>query len=233
MTRRAFTLIETLLVVSLITMLISILLPALSKARESSQRTLCVANLKQLSVAFRTYCSDNDERFPAGEYSHNGGQLIKPHLHNPGTDIESWWDWPYYLDLYVKDVRIHDCPTSPDRYPPPHNDADGNYGWNYNGLAGSASMSRKSLKRVRNPSELIMVMDNGDAYLFQGSDTHAGIIEDFDLDWNPITAERTTRHIGDTANVGFVDGHVEQQELKWFLNYNRTTEMLPYGVIIN
>ena len=233
MNRRAFTLVETIMVISLIALLLGLLLPALGRVRESSKRTTCISNLRQLSVAFIAYCASNDERFPAGSYSHESGKLIKPHLHNPGAAIESWWDWPYYLDPYVGDARIHDCPTSPDPYPPPHNDADGNYGWNYNGLADSASLSRRSLKRVRNPAELIMVMDNGDAYLFQGSDTAAGVIEDFDLDWNPITLERTNRHAGDTANVGFVDGHIESHDLKWLLDYNRGAEKLPYGVQIN
>lgn len=233
MTRRAFTLIETIMVISLIALLLSLLLPSLARVGESNRRINCVSNLRQLSVAFINYCTNNDERFPAGEYSHQSGALIKPHLHNPGAEIESWWDWPYYLDPYVSDPQIHDCPTSPDPYPPPHNDADGNYGWNYNGLAGSASMSRRSLKRVRNPAELIMVMDNGDAYLWQGSDTAAGVIEDFDLDWAKITLERTNRHTGDTANVGFVDGHIENHNLKWLLDYNRGSEKLPYGVQIN
>jgi len=52
---RAFTLVELLVVISIIALLIALLLPALSKAREGARRTLCLANLQQIGVAANTY----------------------------------------------------------------------------------------------------------------------------------------------------------------------------------
>ena len=53
--RRGFTLIEILVVVSIISMLMSLLLPSMSKARESSKAAVCAANHRQLAVAATTY----------------------------------------------------------------------------------------------------------------------------------------------------------------------------------
>ena len=59
MQRRAFTLIELLVVVSIIALLIAILLPALGKARQVAQVTLCASNLRTFGQAHYVYASDH------------------------------------------------------------------------------------------------------------------------------------------------------------------------------
>jgi prepilin-type N-terminal cleavage/methylation domain-containing protein len=62
----AFTLVELLIVVGIIAILISLLLPALGKAREAAQRTRCLAHLKQVGTSLQLYAVNNGGKVPIG-----------------------------------------------------------------------------------------------------------------------------------------------------------------------
>src|SRR5947209_3060040 len=69
-----FTLIELLVVIGIIAVLMAILLPVLSKARESSRRTACLSNLRSLGEAMILYANDFKDRLP----NDNPPQTYKP-----------------------------------------------------------------------------------------------------------------------------------------------------------
>jgi prepilin-type N-terminal cleavage/methylation domain-containing protein len=65
---RAFTLVELLVVVSIIGLLMAIMLPALAKSREAVQKTQCASNLRQIGIATAAYLVDNRDVFMRGSY---------------------------------------------------------------------------------------------------------------------------------------------------------------------
>src|SRR2546423_8705130 len=64
--RRGFTLVELLVVIAIIGVLVALLLPAVQSARESSRRTACMNNLKQIGLANQNFY-DVFNRFPPGQ----------------------------------------------------------------------------------------------------------------------------------------------------------------------
>ena len=65
--RHAFTLIELLVVIAIIAILMSVLIPALNRAREMGKRAVCLNNMKTLALAWTLYCSENDGKIPAAQ----------------------------------------------------------------------------------------------------------------------------------------------------------------------
>lgn len=61
---KGFTLVELLVVVAIIALLISILLPSLSRARELSRRTVCAANVRGIGQGCKIYANENEESWP-------------------------------------------------------------------------------------------------------------------------------------------------------------------------
>ncbi len=92
MRRNAFTLIELLVVVAIIAVLISILLPALGRARENARAVQCLSNLRQWGLAFLQYAGDYNGQFPrayAGsaidEYEGSWFSIRTMHQYLPGS----------------------------------------------------------------------------------------------------------------------------------------------------
>ena len=61
---KAFTLVELLVVISIIALLLAILMPSLNKARETAKRVICASNVKQMLLGVPLYAADNNDEMP-------------------------------------------------------------------------------------------------------------------------------------------------------------------------
>ncbi len=76
---KGFTLVELLVVVAIIALLVSILLPAIGRAREMGKRAVCSTNLRSVSLGYTLYSEDNQGRLPTFKRI-NGGNKISVYL---------------------------------------------------------------------------------------------------------------------------------------------------------
>lgn len=103
---RGFTLVELLVVTSVMLILIAILLPSFKRAREDARRTVCLANLKHVGVGLFAYAADNNDRGP--QIADPIGRKSPRQLLSTLTEVVNLGRlWP----LSVSDPNLFYCPS--------------------------------------------------------------------------------------------------------------------------
>ena len=110
MKKKAFTLVELLVVISIIALLLSILMPSLSLARSQAKAVVCKSNLRQLALANIGYATENDEHYvPAASdmmttnYHRWHGLRDPNNLNTPFDPLKS------PLADYIGDGEVKEC----------------------------------------------------------------------------------------------------------------------------
>jgi prepilin-type N-terminal cleavage/methylation domain-containing protein/prepilin-type processing-associated H-X9-DG protein len=103
-TLRGFTLIELLVVIAIIALLVSILLPSLSRAKELARRAICLTRMRGLTSAAHMYAAENDGFWPMSDNDSNTDDYNKgvPNPNHPNNRWTHWhMAWAVALDRYL------------------------------------------------------------------------------------------------------------------------------------
>jgi prepilin-type N-terminal cleavage/methylation domain-containing protein/prepilin-type processing-associated H-X9-DG protein len=176
---RAFTLVELLVVIGIIALLISILLPVLSKVRKHSQEVTCRANLHSIGQAFFQYANTYRDRLPNSN---------PPRMwYNPST---SGAVLPFFAKDFLPSPASFHCPADRDPVPALID----------NGDIGSDNSARVSYDfySIYWPADLgpLLTRLRGQAPLA------------WDLDGGNPKSPLHNPHTADGGNVLYADGHV-------------------------
>ncbi len=196
--RCGFTLVEILVVIVIVALLAGSLLPAFNSARASARTKTCASNLKQISLAFNLYVTDNRGMYPP--------------ITIGKENADCGWAEPIYS--YTKSVAIFSCPSYPygefrpgcppsepiDNPPEGEKDYkwDGSYSFNITGT----NMRGFNIARIRNPSALIVFCDGRGGKSTYGNPNVGGSSDRRDF------SDLGNRH-NYGSNLAYADGHVK------------------------
>jgi prepilin-type N-terminal cleavage/methylation domain-containing protein len=190
--KRAFTLVELLMVIAIISILAALLLPALSRANENAKRTSCVGNLRQVNLAIRLYADDWADSQPVlpdpSPYPNGVGayykQLVKGYLglNGPASPNE----------------KVFICPSDP-TFRTQVNHAFTSYTFNgyETGSGAIARITGKKLSTIQSPTKAVLA---GEVPAFFGGSWHP-------LVKAPYPQAKTV--------LSFVDAHVDFIKIYW------------------
>lgn len=118
---QGFTLVELLVVISIIGILISMLLPAVQSAREAARRMHCLNNNKQIGLAMHGYAAANGDVFPPGRYntpfSYGWAVFVLPYLEEAGLGKQFNYEANFYdaanQRVVQTPIATFQCPSVP------------------------------------------------------------------------------------------------------------------------
>ena len=225
-------LVEILVVISILSILLSILLPSLNTTRQQAKRILCCNNLRQMVISANTYSAFYDDHYPIAYQT----EQINGTPHFLSWDFNTWKDWsepepiehvePGLLWMGKTIDKIQQCPVfqgSANWFDDPYT------GYNYNtsfiGLnETSIPFNSAKITEVHSPTETAIF---GDGEYTEGANKfmRAPFSNPRDAsfsDTGRYAGVQGFRHL-QTTNVAFCDGHVDSQH-EIYTNTNQTSK---------
>ena len=251
--KTGFTLIELLVVIAIIALLLAILIPALKKAKQLAQAVVCSAHTRQLSLAWRVYAEDNDNKICFGNVILGGTETSQwvqriAQYGDPGyvggltaLEREAIGIEQGSLFPYTKSKKVYHCPADPaykkfkgmitipsETKRSPFRCFTIAGGMNAGPLPDS-TVGYKGEKIIKKIGQII---NSSERYVFieeaeegKGGHNWGSWILDSDLAVDSWHDPISVWH-GDSSVMGFADGHAETH--KW---RNDSTKDLANGII--
>lgn len=231
--RRAFTLVELLVVVAVIALLVGILIPALSSARHAAHTANCLANLRTLETAQAAYAAATDGKLIDAGYAHGG------------VYVNEQGSWIATLEEVYKAPIVRRCPA--DRSPHWSRDDDGDGAPIPGGDPSAPERFRKSsygvnnyltslapgdiyerVARIPKPASTVQFLEIAETGEFAGSDhphvenwavpglppESAPLLAANEVEINQHGPAKAGRTFNARANWGFLDGHAATLEFR-------------------
>ncbi len=174
MRRRGFTLIEVIVVISIVAMLVSLILPAVQLVKDRARAVVCQSNIRQLQLIFREYEADHGTMPYGFSFTFN---LPPPgwYMADLSVDVPGWY-WANYLGTIRhagrRDQKILQCPSKHlEDYRLQRAVLSGNYGVNRSVCRSGNEIYSKyeeafggppiSTSTIRRPAETLLLVDSG------------------------------------------------------------------------
>ena len=218
-----FTLIELLVVIAIIAILASLLLPALAKAKQKGQSTVCLNDLKQVGLAMLMFADEHDDMIPRGTAGNSPRWWLEfmPYVPEGGTEKD------------YRNIKIFMCPS----YPIPKNTPNKRQvvtyvvnAWDFRSAKDNTGYEQLGMSKVtsfQHPSDSAYLLDN-ESYTWRPivtgfrdpqtalNDVWRSSHLPYDLSGRRLSNDRriaAERH-SSGSNILYLDGHASYRDAR-------------------
>ncbi|MCZ6834504.1 MAG: prepilin-type N-terminal cleavage/methylation domain-containing protein [Planctomycetota bacterium] len=204
---RGFSLLELMIVLAVTVVLTSMMLPTMSRLRESAYRTICSSNQRQQGLALFMYAGDNNEKLPSSSalegVKKNPQELMRAYI----PETQQWDGWGILFQFqYCSAVECYYCPSHHGDHPMERYYSD----WirptgipiytNYH-YAGNIEWQSNKPRNLHGGKEQVLATDG-------------------------LRTTSDINHNGDGMNMLYGDGSV-----RWLEGAEKVFELVPSGII--